>query len=56
MTLMSGVGVCRRAAAMAVRSRPLGVVENGLATRTRLALHFPPHRSKQAAAREAAAV
>ena len=31
---MSGVGVCQRAAAKMVRSRPFAIVENASATRT----------------------
>ena len=39
MTRLSGVGVYQRAAATMVRSRPLGVVENALSTRTRVRAH-----------------
>ena len=39
MTRLNGVGVCQRAAATMVRSRPLGVVENALTTRTRVLAH-----------------
>ena len=35
MTRLSGVGVCPRAAATILRSRPRGAVDNALATRAR---------------------
>ena len=43
---MSGVGVCQRTAVTMVRSRPLGVVDNASATRTRACALCSYHRPR----------
>ena len=47
MTRPSGVGVCQRAADTMVLPRPLGVVENALATRTRVRALCWYHRPRE---------